>query len=261
MPESLSICILTLNEERHLGRLLSQLAAMDVQSEILVLDSGSTDATVAIAEAHGARVLTNAFTDFAAQRNAAIDAASGDWILMIDADELLSDELKTQLCGGRLFSDQGIDAYDIPRRNYLFGEWLRFTYPDLQRRVFRRSARYLRSVHEKLDVPDTRTNTLEAHFDHKPETGLTGALDKLNRYTELERDEEPLPRSGAATYLRLLLLPPLAFVRSYLFRCGIRDGMQGLTWSGFNAMYVFVLIAKRIEHARASKGRNRDEAP
>lgn len=94
----LSICILTYNEERHLPRLLDQLTRLGLDAEILVFDSYSNDSTETIAKSYeNVRFIQNRFVNFAAQRNAAIEAATGDWILMLDADELLSETLANEI--------------------------------------------------------------------------------------------------------------------------------------------------------------------
>lgn len=121
----LSICILTYDEERHLPRLLDQLAGLRLDAEILVFDSFSKDATESIAKSReGVRFVQNRFENFATQRNAAIDEASGSWIFMLDADEILSDRLIGEL-RNKAYESGNFEIYDVPRKNYFLGKWIR----------------------------------------------------------------------------------------------------------------------------------------
>jgi|GEM_PF-294678 len=256
-PE-LTLCVLTRNEERNLTRLLPQLASLPVDKEILVVDSFSTDGTCALAQATpGTRVAQNVFEDFAKQRNFAIEQSRGRWILMIDADEMLSEELAAVLVDGALFHREGVDVYDIPRRNYLMGRWLRCTYPDYQRRLFRNKGyRFIRSVHERLDVPEADAVRLDAPLDHRPNTGLRESVDTLNSYTDREVAERAPGMTSRWIYAKLFFSPLAAFVKAYVLKRGYRDGTPGLIWSGFELFYKFVLIAKVIE-ARGREGRDK----
>ena len=210
-PE-LTLCILTLNEERHLARLLRQLSSLAIDKEILVVDSFSTDGTVALAEqTPGTRVVKNEFRDFAAQRNFAIGQSRGRWILMIDADEMLSNELATLLAEGTLFDRDGVDFYETPRRNYVMGRWLRCTYPDYQRRLFRNNKgyRFTGLVHEWPDAPDHIVARLDAPLEHLSSKSVHESVAMLNRYTDAEALERADSMTSRWIYAKLFFSPPL----------------------------------------------------
>src|SRR5246127_1451365 len=146
----LSICIITLNEAHDLPRLLK--SAEGIAEEIVVVDSGSTDATVEIARAAGARVLTRAWTNYAEQKNFAASQASEDWILLLDADEELSMELRASLLKWKTAPPQ-FPVYEMARLAWFLGAWIHHSrwYPDWQRRLFdRRNARFSGAIHESL---------------------------------------------------------------------------------------------------------------
>src|SRR5579875_1494258 len=135
--ESLSVAIITLNEEHNLARTLASVRFAD---EVVVVDSGSTDRTVEIARAAGARVISQPWLGFAAQKNFAIEQCSGGWILSLDADEELSVPLQQEIAGMLENPPPQAQAFMIKRRNYFLGRWMRFGgyYPDPKLRLFRR---------------------------------------------------------------------------------------------------------------------------
>ena len=137
----LSVVIITFNEEANLGRTLASVQPLvaDGKGEIIVVDSGSTDRTVEIAKSFGARVFMEEWKGFAAQKNSAIDKATGDWILSLDADESL--DLGTDKTVNALLSKpDGASGYQIPRKNHFLGRWMRHGgfWPDPKLRLFRR---------------------------------------------------------------------------------------------------------------------------
>ncbi|HZU29981.1 MAG TPA: glycosyltransferase family 2 protein, partial [Candidatus Angelobacter sp.] len=153
---TLSVCIITLNEEANLGRTLQSVQA--IADEIIVVDSGSTDATVSIAQSFGAKVFIEPWKGFPRQKNSSLQKAGCDWILSLDADEEISPELaasiKTLLDSG---STPQFNGYTMNRRNLYFGRWIKHSgyYPDPKLRLIKRgSAEFeLRDVHEDLKMP------------------------------------------------------------------------------------------------------------
>src|SRR5215471_14576858 len=145
----LSACLITLNEEENLPRVLR--SVQGVVDEIVVVDSGSRDRTQEIAREHGATIVTHAWTDFAQQKNIASAAASNDWILSLDADEEVSPELRASLLAWKQ-KEPEFAVYELARRTWYLGAWVWHTrwYPDYQRKVYRRDK-------TKFEVPEHAT--------------------------------------------------------------------------------------------------------
>jgi len=144
------LCMITLNEEHNLSRALESVRG--VADEIVIVDCGSRDRTPEIAREYGAKVITNAWTNFAQQKNSAAAAANNDWILSLDADEELSDELRGSLLAWKE-GEPGCAVYEFARRAWYVGAWIKHSgwYPDRQRRLYRRDlARFSGIVHESL---------------------------------------------------------------------------------------------------------------
>ena len=236
---SLSAVLITRDEAQRLPRCLEALRWAD---EIIVFDAGSTDDTVEVARRMGARTLTHPFDDFAAQRNRAADAARSDWILMVDADEEVSpelrDEIRATLADGPLS-----DAFAIPRRNILLGAWLRHggQWPDLQVRLYRRGAgRFTGAVHERLQVQGS-VGRLRAPLVHHSTASIAEYMLKLRRYTALEA---PSGSGAAPGVMAFVVRPAVVFLRSYVWRRGFLDGYRGFMVSGLAGFYTFVTLAR-----------------
>src|SRR5579863_3719285 len=146
----LSVCLITLNEEHNLPRALASLH--EIADEIVVVDSGSTDRTAAIACEHGAAFLKRAWTNYAEQKNFAAQRAKNDWILSMDADEELSSVLQTSLLDWKK-REPKFSVYEMARKTWYLGAWIKHSgwYPDFQRRLYRRdAARFSGIIHESL---------------------------------------------------------------------------------------------------------------
>ncbi len=246
---SLTAIILTLNEAKHLPDCLASVRWAD---EVLVLDSFSADRTVEIAREMGARVEQRAFANYAAQRDAALALARGDWVLFVDADERVSDALRDEvqalLSVVRHPSSVG---YWIPRQNTIFGAWVRHTgwYPDRQLRLLERTrARYdpLRPVHE-LVVLDGEAGVLHGHLLHLNYETVGEFVRKQKQYARY--DAQKLYAEGVrARPHHFVLQPWREFRRRYVTLDGWRDGWRGLLLSAlmaWNAFEVYRLLAKQ----------------
>ena len=240
-----TVTIITLNESRHIAAAIDSAAWAD---EILVVDSGSTDDTVAIATAKGVRVMSRTWPGYVDQKNYAASVASHDWIFSLDADErvtpALADEVRQMVA-----SDPAERAFRVPRVTFHLGRWVRTTdfYPDYQMRLYdRRRARWQgRYVHESVTV-DGPSGQLTQELQHYSYRNLSDHLDRINKYTTLAARQmhEDGRRAGL---LQLAAHPPLAFLRNYLAHGGIRDGLPGFIISALNAYYVFLKFAKLRE--------------
>ena len=239
---SLSVIVITLNEAAHIGACLDSVAFAD---EIVVLDSGSADGTRDIARAHGARVeLSPDWPGFGPQKNRALDLATGEWVLSLDADERVPPELAEEI--RRVLAQPAADGYRIARLSSFCGRWMRHSgwWPDHVLRLFRRGAgRFTEdAVHEHVEVRG-RVQTLSGHLLHHPYASLEVFVDKINRYST----EAAL--KAHASGRRTTVLGPFGhglwtFLRHYLFRRGFLDGWQGLVLAGMAATGSFYRYAK-----------------
>ena len=262
----LSVAIVTLNEERNLPRTL---ASVSFANEIVVIDSGSTDRTVEIAESFGAKVIVREWPGFAAQKNFAILQCSGDWVLSLDADEELTPELCRQL-SYLLPTNPPFDAFLLKRRNLFLGRWIRHGgyYPDPKLRLFRRSAANFslpplfedRPVHETI-VFDGAVSTLDYDLIHHAYPTLEDYLEHMDRYSTL--GSEILVKQGRtsdswlAFYWNVLLVPHLTFSWNYFCRLGFLDGREGLLLHLYHTAYVSWKYAKawRTTHPSSAVSR------
>jgi glycosyltransferase involved in cell wall biosynthesis len=247
----LSVTIITKNEAADIGDALASVAWAD---EIVVVDSESTDETAAIARRHDARVVVRAWPGYVDQKNHAASLATHDWILSLDADErvtpALAGEIKALM--GRAPEAIGHAGFRIPRVTRHLGRWIRTTdwYPDYQLRLYdRRIALWTgRYVHEAVRVRGT-TGRLRGELQHYAYCDIADHLETVDRYTTYaaRQMQEAGRRAGL---LQIALHPPLAFLRNYIARGGIRDGVPGLIVSAMNAYYVFLKFAKLWELQR-----------
>jgi glycosyltransferase involved in cell wall biosynthesis len=238
----LSVTIVTLNEERDLPRALASVAGL--ADEVVVVDSGSTDRTLEVARRHGARVLTRPWTDYSDQKNFAAAQGSHEWILSLDADEALSPELRAELARWKE-SPAEAAAYEMPRRAHYLGRWIRHSgwYPDLKRRLYRRDrARFVGTLHESLEV-DGRVERLQGELHHYSCSSLAEHRARVDVYTTLAAQQ--LFAAGRRRWLGpLLVAPPWAFLRTYFFQQGFRDGYQGWLIARMAARYVALKYLK-----------------
>jgi glycosyltransferase involved in cell wall biosynthesis len=236
-----SVTIITKNEAAHIEACLASVAWAD---DILVVDSHSTDDTVARAERAGARVLVRDWPGYAAQKNFAASEARHDWILSLDADERVTPALAREIQAAT--PPEAQSGYRVPRVTWHLGRWWKTTdwYPDFQLRLYdRRRARWtVRKVHESVQA-DGAVGTLTNDLQHYAYRDISHHLATMDRYTTLAADEmfEAGRRAGL---FDLLLHPPAAFLRNYVLRRGCLDGTAGLIVSAMNAHYVFLKFAK-----------------
>ena len=229
------------------------LASLGFADEILIVDSGSDDGSLGIAERHGSRVLQKGWLGFGRQKQFAVEQAANDWVLCVDADERVSSELAASIAAA-LAAPQS-PVYRMARRNHFLGRWLAHGegYPDWSPRLFdRREARWSDDpVHEKVLYAVT-PGTLEGDLLHESATDLADYLAKQNRYTTLAA-RQLLERGQRAGPAALLLSPLVRFVKMYFFRLGFLDGVPGLIHISIGCMNSFLKYAKLIELRRAKK--------
>jgi len=238
----ISATIITVNEERNLPRAIESLRCCD---EIVVIDSGSTDRTVEIAEKFGARVLEADWRGYAGQKNYASDQARYDWVLSIDADEALSEDLEGEIWQLKK-NGPTFDAYTVPRLAQYLGKWILYSgwYPDRKIRLFdRRKARWVGDyVHESVST-DGSVGELKGNLLHYTCGSLSEHLKTMDHYTTLAA-EELAARKQPIGMRRLLFDPFWTFFRSYILQRGFQDGLEGLTIAYMAAFYTYLKYAK-----------------
>jgi len=244
----LSVVLITHNAAAQLAECLASVAFAD---EVLVVDSGSDDGTVALATRYGARVVAKEWLGYGRQKQFAVEQAEHDWVLCLDADERVSPELAASVV--RALQSPAAPVYRMARRNRFLGRWLQHGegYPDWSVRLFdRRHARWSDDeVHEKVACaasPAPAVGTLAGDLLHESGEDLGRYLEKQNRYTALAA--QALHRRGRRAGLAVLALSPLLrFIKFYLLRLGFLDGLPGLVHISIGCMNSFMKYAKLIE--------------
>lgn len=234
----ISACVITLEEADRIGECLRSLAFCE---EIIVVDSGSADATCRIAESLGARVLVRAFDGYRSQKDFAVQQALHDWVLCLDADERVDQALRASILAARDGGFAGAAGYRFNRLSDYFGRFLRHgnAYPDRVLRLFDRRRggwRGSRQIHEAASV-DGPVRTLAGHLLHFPYRSLEQQLAKTQRYALMMAQHE-FARGKRASWAKLVVSPAWRFWRGYVFRLGFADGWRGLVYAYVRANYV-----------------------
>jgi glycosyltransferase involved in cell wall biosynthesis len=267
---TLSVVIITHNEEANLGRTLESVRPLvsDGKGEIIVVDSGSTDRTVEIAKSFSAKVFVEEWKGYAGQKNSAIDKASGDWILSLDADEevgaVARNFILLVLSGSHDVLNHSAGFW-FSRRNYFLGRWIRHGgfYPDAKLRMLKRgSGRFEdRAVHEDVKLhPGQEAYDATLHYDlggrvdllHHSYPTLSDYIEHMNGYSSLGAEMVVAKANGKIRFsvINIVLRPLATFVYNYFFRLGFLDGREGLLLHLYHAVYVSWKYAKAWELSR-----------
>jgi len=228
------------------------LESVSFADEIVVIDAESTDKTVSLAREFTDKVWTRPWPGFAVQKNFALEQATGDWVLSLDADERVTPELAARI-RSVLQADGPAAGYLIPRRNIFWGAWVRHggLYPDHQLRLFRRGAgRFVENaVHESVQVEGAVLRVPEAML-HQSYRDLEDFVRRSNRYSTLAAAD--WLRRGRRVSVPGLIMKPLGrFLSMYIVQGGFLDGWRGLVLAILYAEYVFLRMAKAWEAQRA----------
>ena len=257
MPK-LSVTVITKNEAADIGQALESVRFAD---DIVVVDSRSTDDTVAIARRYTDRVVVRDWPGYIEQKNYAASLAANDWILSLDADERVTPELATELQALNAAAAPPEAAFRIKRVTWHLGRWIRTTdwYPDYQLRLYNRTfAEWTgRYVHEAVTVRGV-VGDLRGEIQHYAYRDIADHLETIDRYTTLaarQMHEDGRP----AGVMQIAGHPPLAFLRNYIARGGIRDGIPGFIISAMNAYYVGLKFAKLWELQHRDVARRKSE--
>jgi len=233
---SISVILITKNEAANIQACLQ---SVSFANEIIVVDSQSSDKTVEIAQQMGAKVtITSDWPGFGPQKNRALDLATGDWVLSIDADERVTPELQAEILAITANSESSA-AYMIPRLSWYCGRFMRHSgwYPDYVLRLFRRGqARFTEHiVHETVQLIEAGTaGHLKNHFLHYSFMNTEQVLEKINKYSSAAA-EQAFAQGRRSTVSGAFLRGCWAFIRTYLLRLGFLDGPQGFALALSNA--------------------------
>ncbi len=236
----LSAVVITQNEEKNIRECLEGLLFCD---EIIVTDSGSSDRTVEIARSMGAKVFHHVFSNFAAQKNFAIEQSSGDWVILVDADERIDQRLREEII--EAVQDAEIPAFYLRRKNLIFGRWMHFggNQNDLQLRLARKGlARFKGAVHERVRW-DGPVRVLKNQLLHCSTASVSDYFRKLIQYTGIEAGI--LRSHQAASDGSGMRLRPLAvFFDRFFLKGGFLDGWEGFLFCFLSGYYEFVKRAR-----------------
>lgn len=247
----LSVVIITLNEEDRLEDALK--SCSNIADEIVVLDSYSTDNTLKIAEKYGARIFKKRFEDYGSQKNAALAKAQHNWVLNLDADERVSETLEKNILALKKKNENDIEAagFRINRKTFYLGRWIKHSgwYPDRKLRLFRKDKSEWRGrIHEGLML-DGQTEYMEGDILHYTYRDMTDHITRLNKYSRMQA-EDIAKKGKKLLYLRAIILPPITFLRFYLWKMGILDGFPGFVIALVSSWSTAMKYLKAIEIKR-----------
>jgi glycosyltransferase involved in cell wall biosynthesis len=252
----ISVCIVTFNEEVNISRTLKSVEG--IADEIIVVDSHSTDQTVAHAKSLGARVFDEDWKGFAAQKNSAIAKATCDWILSLDADEEVSPELVASIQALRKSGqpEPAVDGFFMPRRNLYLGRWIKHGgyYPDRKLRLVKRAlAKFeLREVHEDMKLAGNM-GRLHGDLIHHAYPEFENFIEHANRYSSLGAQMVVKERPAGFSVVNIAIRPTVRFFYNYILRGGFLDGREGLLVHMTHASYVSWKYAKAWEYSMRSR--------
>ena len=276
---TLSVVIITYNEEANLVRTLESVQPLvsNGKGEIIVVDSGSTDRTVEVAKSFGAKVFVEAWKGYAAQKNSAIDKATGDYVLSLDADEEVAPDLASEI--QRIVEEPPrehkfrqklpdgtsapifVNGFRIPRKNYFLGRWIRHGgfWPDPKLRLFRRHTGKFKdaAVHEALQIEEygngggrIASRRLRGSLVHHSYPTLSDYIEHMNRYSSLGAEMVVAKGKVRFSVINIVARPLATFIYNYWLRLGFLDGREGLLLHLYHAAYVSWKYAKAWEPSR-----------
>ncbi|RPI15080.1 MAG: glycosyltransferase family 2 protein [Ignavibacteriae bacterium] len=241
--QKLSVIIITYNEEHNITDCIESVKWAD---EIIVVDSNSNDNTIALAKKYTDKIFFVTNSSYSQSKNAGLDNAVNDWILSIDADERVTEELKNEICTAINNADN-IKAYFLNRKSFFISKFIKHCgwYPDYILRLFRISAgiRFNDSkVHEKAEYSG-KTGKLNANLLHYTDLSFEHYWNKMNRYTSISA-EELFAKKRKASFFDIIFRPAFAFFKMYFLKLGILDGFTGLVLCTLSSVHVFVKYSK-----------------
>jgi len=247
VPETLSVTIITLNEERNIGTCIRSVAA--IAEQVVVIDSGSKDGTEAVVKELGAEFHYNPWPGHLEQKNVAIDRSNGSWVLSLDADEWIDEALAAEIRRLVNLDGDGADGFEIDRKTMFLGKFMRAWSPDWNVRLFRRDfGRFGGTNPHDLVImkPGSKTKRCTNRFYHDSYKSTEQYISRLNAYTSIAATA--LHAQGKCTTFTKLFLSPLwMFVKMLVLKAAWLDGYRGIFLSLSSSYYVFLKYAKLWE--------------
>jgi len=238
----ISVAIITYNEEKNIRGALESVRWAD---EIVVVDALSKDRTVQICREYTDKVFSVEWLGFSGQKNRAISLTTQPWVLMIDADERVTQPLRVEI-RTLLRGDTSVAGYYIPRKNFFSNRWIKHGgwWPDYTLRLFRRERGRIedREVHEAIRV-DGEVGYLKNPLEHYTYRDVSDFLKRMERYADLAA-KELHKRNRQATILDLILRPPATFLRMFILQMGILDGIYGIILAWLYSIYTYKKYSK-----------------
>jgi glycosyltransferase involved in cell wall biosynthesis len=247
MKLPISLVVITLNEEKNLARCL---ASASFCNDIVVLDSESIDQTKKVAESCGARVFTESWRGFGVQKQRAVELAAHEWVLCLDADEVLSPALSQEI-QNKFTSLQAEVAYQIPRKSFYLGRWILHGgwYPDYQLRLFHRKHWQwdAAEIHEKVrpqeGAESAGVKMFSSDIEHYVFQDVAHHVATNNRYSSLQAEQYRI-QGGRFSLMKLIVKPASKFLECYIWKLGFLDGLAGFVIAIGAAYSVFIRWAK-----------------
>jgi len=239
-----SVVIVTKNEEMDIERSLE--SARDV-AEIIVIDSFSTDKTLEICRRYTDKVFQKEWRGYARQKQTAVDSATSEWVFVLDADERLTPELRSEITGA--INEDKYNGFYVPRKNFFINRWIKHGgwWPDYTLRLFKKDAGHIeeRAVHEKVVVKGSVAR-LKNFLEHYTYNSISDCVKKMDAYSTLASKE--LKKSGfSPNPLDLITRPMITFIKMFFLGLGFMDGMHGLILAVLYSYYTFLKYAKSWE--------------
>ena len=256
MMEKISVCIICFNEEDNIRRCLESVKwVKDKGGEIVIVDSFSTDKTLELFREYTDKIFQNKWPGFANQKNHALALAQNEWILSVDADEVISEKLRDEIISKwEEGSYENADAFLMKRHTFYLGRWINHGgwYPDYKIRLFRKiKAKWDGfNLHERI-IMENESNIVKLNNDiiHYTYKNISHQIKTIDHFSDIS--SEMLTSKGKTSCLcNLLLRPPVKFIETYFIKLGFLDGRPGLIISVASAFYVFIKYAKMWENKR-----------
>ena len=246
METTIGALVLTYNEEDRIKECLKSLSWVD---EIVIIDSFSEDNTVSICTEYTDKIYQREFDNFSVQRNYGLQKIETDWVLILDADERITESLSSEII--EEIKSPNYKAYEIPRKNFFMGKWLKCCglYPDYTVRLFKNNnINYENKVHEGINY-DGERGQFENDLLHHTYRNLSHYSKKLNHYAELSAKDKF--QAGIQTNIFYIVVRPLFdFIQMYIFQRGFLGGGPGLIYSIIHSYYTFLKYARLWEQRR-----------
>jgi glycosyltransferase involved in cell wall biosynthesis len=233
MNKSLSVCFISFNEEKNIKRTLDKIK--DIADEIIIVDNGSTDKTVEIAKSFGAKVYTQEWKGFVKQKNSALEKCQYNWILSLDCDEVLTDELIKEI--KKAINSNKYSGYYLKRKTYLFNKFLNYAWtPDKKLRLVKKEndPKWIGdTVHEELKVSG-KTSILKGYLEHYSYKDIEDHLFRTIKYSKIAAIGN-FQKKKKFSILSLIFNAPIKFFKEYIVKLGFLDGIHGL-YAAFGAL-------------------------